>query len=110
MATPSKSSKEINKHIHTYERPRWDKKIYRCIAPDCSHYINKKLLLGKYGKCPECGAQFILDREKLLRAKPKCDFCSNTRKSKELKALAENQTLQQIFENVVEPIDEGDKL
>lgn len=97
-------------HIHTYERPRWNKNIYRCVAPDCSHYIQKKLLLGKYALCPECSSQFILTREKLLRAKPKCDFCSNTKKSRELKVVAENRELQEIFENAVEPISSEDKL
>lgn len=97
-------------HIHIYERPRWNKSIYRCIEPDCSHYIQKKLLLGKYGRCPECQNQFILDREKLLRAKPKCDFCSNTAKSRALKAVAENPTLIEIFDQVQEPIKPEDKL
>ena len=101
------SSKE--QHIHTYERPRWNRNIYRCIAPDCSHYIQKKLLLGKYGKCPECGSQFILDREKLLRAKPRCDFCSNTKKSRALKEIGEIKELEGIFDSVVEPQGE-DKL
>lgn len=101
-------------HIHTYERPRWNKKIYRCIAPDCPHYIQKKLLLGKYGQCPECGNQFILDREKLLRAKPKCDFCSDTKKSRTLKQIAsaveENKELQDLFETIVIPTESEDKL
>lgn len=97
-------------HIHTYERPRWNRNIYRCVAPDCSHYIQKKYLLGKYSKCPECGNQFILDREKLLRAKPRCDFCSNTKKSRQLKAVGEVKELQEIFESIVEPMKEEDKL
>lgn len=97
-------------HIHTYERPVWRKTIYRCVDPGCSHYINKKLLLGKYAKCPECGSQFILNREKLLRARPKCDFCSNTAKSRELKQVAANTKLQEIFDSISEPIGEEDKL
>lgn len=97
-------------HIHTYERPRWNRSIYRCIDPSCSHYIQKRLLVGKYGKCPECGSQFILDREKLLRARPKCDFCSNTKKSRALKQVGEIKELQEIFEGVVEPVGEEDKL
>lgn len=98
-------SKTKVEHIHIYERPTWNKTIYRCIDPGCPHYIKKGYLLGKYARCPECSNQFILTREKLLRARPKCDFCSNTKRAKELQQVASNQVLQKIFEDIQTPVD-----
>jgi hypothetical protein len=70
------------KHVHTYirykARPNW----YRCAAPNCTHHIDKEVLLGKLSLCNSCGAEMILSREDLRRAKPKCLNCSDTKKAK----------------------------
>ena len=65
------------KHFHTYESitgGRWADKYFRCIAPECSHYIFGKLLIGKKALCI-CGNVFTVTAEKLRRKKLKCDNC-----------------------------------
>lgn len=69
-------------HIHTYVKYKNRPGFYRCEAPDCTHIIDKELLLGKLSLCSLCGSQMILTREDLRRAKPRCLNCSETKKAK----------------------------
>lgn len=67
-------------HTHTYRRIGTSTR-FLCSDPHCSHYTEKKLLTNKASLCNECGREFILTREKLRRAVPKCDNCANTKEA-----------------------------
>jgi hypothetical protein len=73
------------KHTHSYVRYKSRPGYYRCANAHCSHFAEKEVLVGKACTCT-CGKEFILDREDLRRARPKCLECSNTAKSKIFKA------------------------
>jgi hypothetical protein len=47
--------------------------------------LDKEATEGKLSLCTACGSQFILTREDLKRAKPKCLNCSNTKKARTFK-------------------------
>ena len=65
-------------HVHTYERMRKPKhEYYRCLHPDCSHYIHKAFLSGKRALC-SCGEEFILTIEDLRLKNPHCAFCGKS--------------------------------
>lgn len=65
------------KHVHSYVR--FKKKFYKCNDAKCTHFALKELVLGKESACPACGHVFILTREALKRATPKCKNCANTK-------------------------------
>jgi len=83
------------KHPHIYKRLKKD--YYRCVHPDCTHFIHKKLLLGKRAACTDCGGEFILTYENLRRAACKCPMCSNTKESK--MAQLASSVMEKILEN-----------
>jgi len=66
------------KHLHTYVRSKRNKKIYRCVHPDCTHYTDRDNLRGKRAMC-RCGTSFIVEEKitdkHLRRAELKCDVC-----------------------------------
>ncbi len=84
-------------HIHTYWRDRKRKNIYKCAAPDCSHYIEKNFLEGKQSLCNSCGREIVLTPYHLTTARPKCDFCSKHKRARALKEIADNPELQDIL-------------
>jgi hypothetical protein len=89
------------KHIHTYGRFKKKPGYYKCNAPNCTHFIQKDLLVGKYSLCNLCGQQFILSLQDLKLALPRCFDCSNSkkavlaRKAKELTRYLGTEAFQQ---------------
>lgn len=69
-------------HIHTYVR--FTKDVYRCSDKHCYHTAKKSILVGKATLCTECGQEFVLTREDLRRARPRCLACSKTKKALEV--------------------------
>ena len=75
-------------HTHTYIRWKTTKlgvTYYRCNHANCTHFIDKDLIVGKTTLCSNCGDQFILSHEDLRRAKPRCLSCSNTKEAKTIR-------------------------
>ena len=73
-------------HVHTYVKFKSRPDYMRCAAPDCTHYTLKETLIGKNSRCALCGAQFILDKETIRLAKPRCLGCRSTKKAKVFQA------------------------
>ena len=72
------------KHTHTYRRSKARKNLYQCADPACSHYADRKFIVGKLAKCPDCEREYILSPYHLKLATPKCNPClSATRKDKD---------------------------
>lgn len=75
--------KEQKKHyLHTYKRSSQNKRIYKCLHPLCSHYIDKDYLENKLAECPKCHEEFTLTLEKLRCKLPVCLKCSRSPKAK----------------------------
>ena len=75
-------------HTHTYVRWKTTKlgvTYYRCNHPNCTHFIDRELIIGKTSLCSSCGEQFILSREDLRRAKPRCMSCANTKEARTIR-------------------------
>jgi len=67
-------------HIHKYQRVKWGKNktiVWRCMLPNCQHYLHSDFIVGKVSICHGCGSQYVITLEKSHRAKPKCDDCLN---------------------------------
>jgi len=77
-------SKKHKHKVHKYMRVEWGKKnsvIWRCVLPDCSHYVSEGFALNRASLCWLCGEEFILTTKKLARKKPKCDACQSRHSS-----------------------------
>lgn len=68
-------------HLHVYSRVAKKKDVYQCKHPDCMHYINKHLIIGKRAQCA-CGKTFILDSYQLQLKDPHCEGCVTARPPK----------------------------
>lgn len=44
-------------HLHTYERSKTNREIYRCIDPLCTHWDYRDKILGKAIICAKCHVQ-----------------------------------------------------
>jgi len=73
-------------HTHTYVKYKSRPGYYRCDDPDCSHFAEKELVIGKNTHCTHCGAIFILDRESAKRVLPRCLECSDTKEARQMRA------------------------
>lgn len=80
------------KHPHTYERIKGTKDRYRCIHPDCSHWIFKHMMRGKRATCV-CGNTFILTADSLLLKNPHCENCHRNAPAKRQR----EDVLEQMF-------------
>ena len=73
---PAKKPKHVGPH--KYQRIEWGKNgthVWRCVLPDCTHYLHKEMVKGKRSLCHKCGATFLMTTEHILREKPKCENC-----------------------------------
>src|SRR5271169_1268254 len=83
-----KKKMPVINHVHKYIRKtvgRNNFPIYRCILPDCSHFLQSALVEGRKSLCYFCDKEFIINRKQVARgiAKPQCG-CKNKIKVKKL--------------------------
>lgn len=65
------------KHIHQYKRVKVkDSTVYRCILPNCAHYIGKAFIINRVAKCPYCGNEYLITRELARRETLHCQNCT----------------------------------
>ena len=57
--------------VHMYERVG-NTTTFRCVLPRCTHFWDKKFLLGKEATCPNCMGTYVLTLEAMRRKKPNC--------------------------------------
>jgi hypothetical protein len=65
-----------SQHVHKYKRVKIKNSfvVYRCMLPDCPHWIFPDLLPNRKSIC-KCGKEFIISMECSKLAEPKCDDC-----------------------------------
>lgn len=88
------------KHIHKYRRVYLDKAkqtpVYRCMLPDCSHYIAAILVIGKSSICWKCNGPFVITPAVLQRSEATpCCGCARKRKPVDCITPAFNQVDEQ---------------
>lgn len=70
----------MKKHkVHKYRKVNIGRKepyiVYRCMLPDCSHYLPESLIEGKKSICWRCGKEFVMTRAQMdpgITYKPVC--------------------------------------
>lgn len=79
-------SKQVHTGPHQYERTEVGKKgwiIYRCMLPNCSHYISEALIVGKISLCHGvCGGSVLYTQDDLNQKlkRPMCSECRELRR------------------------------
>lgn len=68
-----------DRHIHKYIRKKLGRTyvIYKCVLPNCAHYLSKDLILGRNSICWRCGNVFTITKH---HKKPHCVNCTRTKK------------------------------
>jgi hypothetical protein len=76
-------AKKTTAHLHKYERITLGKNyvVFRCILPQCSHYVRKELAKGKACLCNRCNNAMVLDTQAMSYQKPHCKSCTEHRDS-----------------------------
>lgn len=88
-------------HVHKYKRTeiggrrivremgrRFIKKtdgypVFKCMIPDCPHYLPMALALGRKSICWRCGRELVIDEAMLNMAKPSHKDCAKAAKETE---------------------------
>ena len=78
------------KHIHKYKRVDIGRKngpndrkefiVFKCVLPDCTHYVEKALAEGKFCVCNRCGGLMTLTKAAMELASPHCPDCTKRKK------------------------------
>jgi len=60
------------KHLHQYKKvylggtkSKPKGMVYRCMLPDCPHFLQPSMVPGRYAECRACGRKFIVTKELL---------------------------------------------
>ncbi len=84
------------KHIHKYKRFNLTRKpdkpayyVFKCILPNCPHYVRFDLVEGKFCICHKCNEAFLMTKLSMRLAKPHCIDCTKFEKKEDLDAIAE---------------------
>lgn len=87
---------KIPNHFHLYKRVNLTRNpakppylVLQCLAPNCTHYLPKKLAIGKLAKCHRCEEPFILDKETVELEKPHCTDCIKRKPNPNIDGLAD---------------------
>jgi hypothetical protein len=67
------------RHVHKYERTTIGKNsyvVYRCVLPDCTHYLSESLIGGKESICWRCGDICVIPRGGRIPKRPHCEKCT----------------------------------
>lgn len=72
--------------VHKYERVKQGKNknwiIFVCRLPDCTHSLERKLVIGKKCECWNCKNPFIMTAKHVTRRRPNCG-CKDHHKKRE---------------------------
>jgi len=85
--SPALKAEDKTKHLHEYVRSNANKKIYRCMDPDCTHYQSRDYLEGKRARCHKCKEEMILTKLQLRNRVPVCLDCTRSHKGKRVKVV-----------------------
>lgn len=80
----------IERHTHKYIRVkgRRGRIRYKCSIPGCPHVLEPEVAVGRFSICNHCGDTFVMNKESVTLAKPRCENCRKSpRKENRAKIL-----------------------
>lgn len=63
--------------VHKYLRIKTEKNeriLFRCVLPNCSHYIMEEFIIGKECICWRCSKVFVILGRMKYRTRPYCEL------------------------------------
>lgn len=80
----TKEKSKQHQHSYVFYKTTKKHKYFKCNDPNCTHFLDAAMLLGKKTLCPKCKESvFILTHQALKRKRPLCLSCSNTKEAKQ---------------------------
>lgn len=76
--------------VHKYRRINLGKKgyvVYKCMLPNCPHFIRAELCIGRMSICWRCGKEFVMNEKTLQLVKVHCIECTKSKLESKLDAL-----------------------
>lgn len=100
-------------HTHKYQKAKLGKDrsyiVYKCVLPECSHYITPELLPGKLAICFRCESKFVIERDMVRKGremlKLHCKNCTRN-KTNETKVAAASKAESLMQSLGIAPVDE----
>lgn len=91
----------VQSHVHKYKRAKLGKNkqfvVYRCVLPDCTHYLAEHHIVGQRNVCWVCGKPHIIYRDSNgVLARPHCKSCTKSKKGKDEEVITFDPELFQI--------------
>lgn len=82
-------------HLHKYKKVNLGNNylVFKCIKPDCSHYIRMDLVEGKLCECNRCGEPMMMNKISMQLTKPHCTECTKRKAQTKEKLDAISQFL-----------------
>jgi hypothetical protein len=66
----------LNDHTHKYKKQKLGEQIiFRCMLPNCSHYVLAELISGRATICWRCDKETIITPQMAKQTKPHCRDC-----------------------------------
>ena len=90
------------KHTHKYQMIRLGKnkqKAYRCMLPDCNHYVYPEFIEGKRCVCYICNNEFIITPYAAKLKRPHCDNCVAKGEKKPVQLATEQKRIDNLILN-----------
>ena len=81
MATKHRGA---HKYLRIRSGPRANNEFkFRCVLPDCSHYVTQDFIVGKISVGWRCDTEFVIDQKAAMLKKPHCRKCTKSRDNDE---------------------------
>jgi hypothetical protein len=76
----SKHPRRAHKYLRIRSGPRAANEFkFRCVLPDCHHYVTEEFIVGKMSECWRCSEEFLIDQKAAMLKKPHCSKCTRRR-------------------------------
>ena len=74
--------------------------VWKCMLPNCQHYLFTEQMVGKISECWKCKNPFEIKRIHLERVKPTCSNCRGELKKK-LVSEDKKKDIESVLENLI---------
>ena len=77
------------KHLHLYKKVNISRSgepfiVFKCMKPDCSHYIRVELVENKHCECNRCHEPMIMTKSAMSLTLPHCSNCVKRKNTTEI--------------------------
>lgn len=71
----SKTKAHTHKYKLVHQYPGQPTKVYRCMLPNCRHFLQLTMIEGQLSVCWACANDFVIKGRAIGKVRPICDSC-----------------------------------